>query len=170
MPAPVRVVLNEAEEQTLSEVRLATTVPQRTRDRAHMVRLNAQGWNAPAIAKIFECCEHTVRATLRRWQSCGLAGLWDAPGRGDKPRWQVADLEYLEQALEQEQRTYNSQQLSEKLAQDRQVQLSADRIRRLLKKTSVVKLAGAKLQNELSCKQDTLRLYPDGKNPQSTCC
>ena len=95
--------------------------------------LNAQGWNAPAIAKIFECCEHTVRATLRRWQSCGLAGLWDAPGRGDKPRWQVADLEYLEQALEQEQRTYNSQQLSEKLAQDRQVQLSADRIRRLFK-------------------------------------
>ena len=99
-----------------------------------MVRLNAQGWNAPAIAKMFECCEHTVRATLRRWQSYGLAGLWDAPGRGDKPRWQVADLEYLEQALEQEPRTYNSQQLSEKLAQDRQVQLSADRIRRLLKK------------------------------------
>jgi transposase len=99
-----------------------------------MVRLNAQGWNAPAIAEIFECCEHTVRATLRHWQTLGLGGLWDAPGRGDKPWWQVADLEYLEQALEQEPRTYNSQQLSEKLAQERQVQLSADRIRRLLKK------------------------------------
>lgn len=134
MPAPVRVILNEEENRTLSELRLASTVPQRTRDRAHMVRLNAQGWNAPVLADIFECCEHTVRATLRRWQRLGLGGLWDAPGRGDKPKWQEADLEYLEQCLEQEPRTYNSQQLAQKLTEQRQVTLSADRIRRLLKK------------------------------------
>jgi transposase len=47
-----------------------------------MIRLNAQGWNAPAIAEIFECCEHTVRATLKRWQDNGVNGLWDAYGRG----------------------------------------------------------------------------------------
>lgn len=134
MPVAIRVVLNDEEDRTLSELRLATHVPQRTRDRAHIVRLNAQSWNAPAIAEIFECCEHTVRATLRRWQQLGLGGLWDAPGRGDKPRWQVADLDYLEQCLEQEPRTYNSQQLAQKLEQERQVKLSADRIRRLLKK------------------------------------
>lgn len=134
MPAPVRVVLNEEEDRTLSELRLATTVPQRTRDRAHMVRLNAQGWNAPALADIFECCEHTVRATLKRWRTLGLGGLWDAPGRGDKPKWQEADLEYLEQCIEQHPRTYNTQQLAQKLTQQRQVTLSADRIRRLLKK------------------------------------
>lgn len=134
MPVAIRVVLNDEEDRTLSELRVATHVPQRTRDRAHIVRLNAQGWKAPAIAEIFECCEHTVRATLRRWQQLGLGGLWDAPGRGDKPRWQVADLDYLEQCLEQEPRTYNSQQLAQKLEQERQVKLSADRIRRLLKK------------------------------------
>ncbi|OLP19878.1 transposase, partial [Leptolyngbya sp. 'hensonii'] len=33
-----------------------------------MLRLNAQGWTAPAIAEVFECHEHTVRATIRRWQ------------------------------------------------------------------------------------------------------
>lgn len=98
---------------------------QLTRERAHMVRLNAQGWNAPVIAEMFECCEHSVRATLRRWQQLGLGGLWDAPGRGDKPRWQAADLDYLEQCLEQEARTYNSQQLAQKLEQERQVKLSA---------------------------------------------
>ena len=138
MPAPVRVVLTEAEDRTLYEVRLAVRVPQRTRDRAHMVRLNAQGWNAPALADIFECCEHTVRSTLRRWQTLGLGGLWDSPGRGDKPRWQEADLNYLEQCLEQEPGTYNSQQLAQKLQQQRQVTLSADRIRRLLKKRGSV--------------------------------
>ncbi len=138
MPAPVRVILNEEEERTLRELRLATTVSQRTRDRAHMVRLNAQGWNAPALAEIFECCEHTVRATLKRWQTLGLGGLWDAPGRGDKPRWQQEDLEYLEQCLEQQPRTYNSGQLAQKLSEQRQVTLSADRIRRLLKKRASV--------------------------------
>ena len=36
--------------------------------------------------------------------------------------------------IEQEQRTYNSRQLAEKLKQDRGVKLSPDRIRKLLKK------------------------------------
>lgn len=137
MPAPVRVILNEKEDQTLKELRLAMTVPQRTRDRAHMVRLNAQGWNAPALAEMFECCQHTVRATLKRWQTLGLGGLWDAPGRGNKPRWQEEDLQYLEQCIEQETRTYNSQQLAQKLSEQRQVKLSADRVRRLLKKRAI---------------------------------
>jgi transposase len=134
MPAAIRVVLHPEEERTLSELRRASGVSQRTRDRAHMVRLNAQGWNVSELAQMFECCEHTVRATLKRWRTDGLGGLWDAPGRGDKPRWQAADLEYLEQCLEQEPRTYNSQQLAQKLREQRQVQLSADRVRRLLKK------------------------------------
>ncbi|WP_421657756.1 hypothetical protein [Leptothermofonsia sp. ETS-13] len=69
MPAPVRVALNAEKDRTSSELRVASTVCQRTRDCAHMVRLNAQEWNAPALADIFEYCEHTVRAILRRWQT-----------------------------------------------------------------------------------------------------
>ena len=69
MPAPIRIVLTSAQETTLSEMREAKNCPQRTRDRAHMVRMNAQGWNVPEIAKIFKCHEHTVRTTLRRWQA-----------------------------------------------------------------------------------------------------
>lgn len=134
MPAPLRVVLTLEEDRTLTELRSATTVTQRVRDRAHIIRLNAQGWNAPAIAKIFECQHHTVRATLRRWQHKGLGGLWDKPGRGTKAKWQEADMVYLEQCLEQRQRTYNSQQLAQMLEQERQVQLSADRIRRIIRK------------------------------------
>ena len=109
----------------------------RTRDRAHILRLNAQGWTAPAIGKIFECQEHTVRETIRRWQQLALGGLWDASGRGAKAKWLEADMVYLEQCLEQEPRTYNSQQLSHKLEQERQVNLSADRIRRILQKRAI---------------------------------
>jgi len=43
-------------------------------------------------------------------------------------------MKYLEQCLEQDQRTYNSAQLAAKLEQERQVSLSADRIRRILQK------------------------------------
>ena len=54
MPAPMRIVLTESEDRTLLELRVATSVPQLPRDRAHMLRLNAQGWNTPAIAEIEE--------------------------------------------------------------------------------------------------------------------
>lgn len=105
MPAPLRIGLTLEEDRTLSELRVAKTVSQRTRDRAHMLRLNAQGWNAPAIAEIFECQEHTVRESIRRWQQPGLGGLWDASGRGVKAKWQAGDMAYLEQCLKQQPRT-----------------------------------------------------------------
>lgn len=134
MPAAIQIVLTQEEDRTLSELRVAPKVPPRTRDRAHMLRLNAKGWTVSGIAKIFECHEHTVRATIRRWQNQGLGGLWEAPGRGAKRKWQEADLQYLQQCLEQEPRTYNSSQLAQKLEQERLVSLSPDRVRRILKK------------------------------------
>jgi len=134
MPAPIRIVLTKEEDRTLLELRIANKVPQRTRDRAHMLRLNAQGWNAPAIAEIFGCHEHTVRATIRRWQAGGLGGLWEALGRGAKRKWLETDLQYLEQCLELDGRTYNSIQLAQKLSQERQVKLSPDRLRHFLQK------------------------------------
>jgi transposase len=134
MPAPLRIVQTEAEEEMLSELRVAMTVPRRTRDRAHMLRLNAQGWNVPAIAKMFECHEHTVRATIRRWEFGGLSGLWEAPGRGAKRRWTEADIEYIEHHLREKDRTYNSVQLSRILREERSVHISSDRLREILKK------------------------------------
>jgi transposase len=99
------------------------------------LRLPCQGMNVPAIAEVFQCHQQTVRATLKRWQQHGLGGLWEAPGRGAKAKWQPADLDYLTDCLAQEQRTYNSAQLAQKLKQERLVDLSSDRLRRLLKKT-----------------------------------
>lgn len=109
-------------------------MPYQVRDRAHMVLMSAEGWNAPALAKAFSCHEHTVRTTIKNWNASGLCGLWDKEGRGRKPKWQPSDMDYLIECLNEEERTYNSSQLAVKLWEARQVQLSADRIRRLLKK------------------------------------
>jgi transposase len=155
MPAPLRITLTEADENMLSELRVATTVPQRTRDRAHILRLNAQGWNVPAIAQMFECHEHTVRATIRRWQADGLSGLWEAPGRGAKRRWIDADIDYIETLLKEKTRTYNSVQLSRILREERSVHISSDRLREILKK---------KLSMEKNPAQPSPKARPDKKS------
>ena len=61
-------------------------------------------------------------------------GLWEAPGRGRPQRWSEDDLEVIETCLEEEPRTYTTQQLVNHLYEQRQVKLSADRLNRILKK------------------------------------
>ena len=134
MPAPLQIELTQTEREMLEDLRVASSVVQRTKDRAHMLLLSAQGWRVQLIAECFGCHDNTVRQTLKRWETSGLMGLWDAPGQGVKPKWTEADLEFLEQRLREDERTYNSAQLSRLLEQERQVSLSRDRIRRLLKK------------------------------------
>lgn len=134
MGARLRIFLTPEEDQTLFELRTATTVPQRVKDRAEVLRLNARGWYVEKIAAYFNWNRQTVRETIHRWQTKGLGGLWEAEGRGGKPRWQAADIEHLEACLKQETRTYNSRQLANKLAEERQVKLSPDYLRRVLKK------------------------------------
>ena len=134
MPAPLKVKLSVVADQQLLQMKQTLLIPQRVRERAEMVRLNGYGWSVDQIANYMRKSPHTVRASLHRFIEKGIEGLWEAEGRGRKPKWKQADIEYLEQCLSQEQCTYNSQQLSQKLATERGVELSADRVRKLLKK------------------------------------
>lgn len=130
----LRVFLSAAEDQMLLEMRRAEKVPQRVKDRATIIRMNARGDYVETIAAYFNCHVKTVRNTLNRWIVGGVEGLREAPGRGKKAQWQEADLVYLEKALVEDERTYNSAQLSKKLEQERQISLSPGHLRRVLKK------------------------------------
>jgi len=55
MPAPLKITLTQEEDETLKELFQARCVPKSTSERARMLRLNAQGWKVPEIAKIVEC-------------------------------------------------------------------------------------------------------------------
>ncbi|WP_392533996.1 transposase [Nostoc sp. C117] len=134
MGCRLKIFLTEEQKLTLEELRKAKDAPQRTKDRAQVLLLNARGLKNEQIAKGLNWAISTVRQTLHRWEKMGLAGLWDAPGRGGKPRYSESDLVYLENCLAQEPQTYNSKELAEKLASERQINLSADRLRRVLKK------------------------------------
>ena len=54
--------------------------------------------------------------------------------RGRRRRGQEADMAYLEQVLREDERTYTSPQLAERLEQERHIHLNPDYLRQVLKK------------------------------------
>ena len=134
MPSPLKIHLKPSEEQDLLELITNPKIPQRTRERVEALRLSARGWKVSEIANHLNCAANTVRQTIYRWLSRGVEGLFDAPRTGRKPVWQDEDIKYLEDCLEKEERTYNSRQLVEKLKKERAIEISRDRLRKILKK------------------------------------
>ncbi len=137
MPAALHVKLTPEEDTTLRELSLATTVPRRTRQRAMAVRLNSGGWRVGQIAQHLQMHEHSVRRAIRQWQSVGLYGLWEKRRPGRERQWQAEDVQAVEQWL-QEERSYTSAQLCQKLAKERDVHLSQRTMSRLLQKRGSV--------------------------------
>jgi transposase len=133
MGARLRVFLTQKQDKTLLELRTAD-LPQKLKDRDLVIRLNAHGWYVEKIAAHFNWTPQTVREVLHKWQKLGMVGLWELPGRGGKPKWKEEDIEFLEECLKNEPRTYNSVQLAQKLEKERSIKLSPDRLRRILKK------------------------------------
>lgn len=135
MGARLRVFLTREQDRSLLKLRTAD-VPQKVKDRAEVIRLNAHGWYVEKIAVHFNWTPQTVREVLHKWHNLGLEGLWELPGRGVKPKLTEVDIVFLEECLKKEPRTYNSRQLTEKLESDRNVKLSPDRLRRVLAKSA----------------------------------
>jgi transposase len=97
------------------------------------LRLNSRGWTAKAIASYLKCASSTVRQAIHRWEAQGLAGLWEAQGRGRKVTWKNEDWQAILTWLSEE-RSYSARQLSQKLVAERQVRLGAEQVRRILLK------------------------------------
>jgi transposase len=133
MGARLRVFLTGEQDKILLNLRTADA-PQKVKDRAEIIRLNAHGWYVEKIAAHFNWTPQTVREVLHKWEKVGIQGLWDKSGRGGKTKYTEEDIVFLEECLKKEPRTYNSLQLTQKLLSDRQIKLSPDRLRRVLKK------------------------------------
>jgi len=134
MGARIRVFLTAEEDRTLRELRKAKDVPQRVKDRAQVVRMNARGDYIETIAAYFNWTKETVRRTLKRWEGGGLGGLWEAQGRGRPRRWTEEDMTHLDEIIRNDEKTHTSQQLAGELSKNRKVNLSAGYLRNLLKK------------------------------------
>lgn len=129
MPAPLRIKLNAAEDETLKALSYADSVPRRTKARATALRMNAQGGNVPDIAEHLGWSQQSMRQAIERWNNNGLMGFWDAPRSGRKRRWQEEDWQAVG-----EPRRYSARQLSQKLFETRQVKRGQEQVRRILQK------------------------------------
>ncbi|MGH2414583.1 MAG: IS630 family transposase [Microcystaceae cyanobacterium] len=170
MPVFLRIRLTEAEIKELFKLKNLPNTPLRTQMRIETLMLSEQGLSVKQIANYINQNETTIRRTIRRWLDQDKEGLFDQPRPGRPQKWKEEDIEYLETCLEQEERTYNSQQLSQKLKEDRQIKLSFQRIRKILKKKgwkwkrTKTSLKGKQRKEEnLSKKGDleTLKLYQE---------
>jgi transposase len=130
---PLRVYLTEEEDALLLEM-TSSNHPPRVRQRAQALRLSYQGWNVPRIAAYLKCAASTVRQTFRRWWDGKFEGLEEEEGRGSKRRWTDEDIDFLLQRVAEENCTFTAAQLVRLLAETRGVELSADRLSRILKK------------------------------------
>jgi hypothetical protein len=71
MGARIRVLLNPEEDRTLFELRTATTVTQRIKDRAEALRLSAHGWYA-----LEDCCLPQLGSPNCTRDDSSLEHLW----------------------------------------------------------------------------------------------
>lgn len=133
MPAPLKIQLDYEQDRTLRELSSAKGIARRVKERAMALRLSAQGWNVAKIAQYLDWAEQTVRETIHRWQQGGLGGLWEASGRGSKASWQEADWQAIQQWMV-ENRRYSARQISQRLADQRNIKLGEEQVRRILKK------------------------------------
>lgn len=53
-----------------------------TRNRAHSILLSYRGHSVPNICAIYHVCRQTVSTLFYKWETQGLCGLIDKPGRG----------------------------------------------------------------------------------------
>ena len=75
MPATLRIHLTPEEDARLRELETNPVVPFKVRRRAQAVRLAAQGWTAPRIARHLGLDRTTLHRDLRRWPERGIEGL-----------------------------------------------------------------------------------------------
>jgi hypothetical protein len=77
MGARLRIFLTQKQDKILLNLRTAK-VPQKVKDRALVIRLNAHGWYVEKIAAHFNGASQTVRAVLHKWEKFGMESLWEA--------------------------------------------------------------------------------------------
>ncbi len=134
MPLSLRVRLTDEEKDELMALKNERGIFARTRKKIEIIFLSDRGLKVKEIADYTREKEDAIRRILRRWIEKEKESLIDKHRAGRPRKWQEEDVEYLEKILEKEERTYNSKQLSRKLKEERQVELSAERIRKILKK------------------------------------
>lgn len=83
----LQVFLTAEEERTWRELRRATTVPQRVKDRAEVVRMNARGDYVETIAAYFDW--PCIVGRVAGWADCLKPRVEAANAVGKRVTWRI---------------------------------------------------------------------------------
>ena len=86
MAAPIFIQRTPDEDAQLQQLLNDPNTHPKVRQRALAVRLSAQDWSAPRIARFLGCHPDTVLNDLKRWQQRRYDGLADGKAHGAPPK------------------------------------------------------------------------------------
>lgn len=120
-----------------------------TRIRANAVLLNHEGQSIKMIASLHGVCRQTISIWLKSWESNGLCGLIDQPGRGRRKK---ITLELLPKVLDMIKESPRSlKHVLEQVEKELGVKISPSTLKRLCKKAQ---LSWKRIRKSLKGKRD----------------
>jgi len=105
------------------------------RQRAHCLILASQGVKIEELMNIFSVSYKTIYNWFNRWESEGMVGLYNKPGRGCKPTFNSQQKERIREWAQQQPRQLK--QVAQKLKEEWGITISTKTIKRILKTLSM---------------------------------
>ncbi len=102
------------------------------RQRAHLLILTSQGVKMEDLMKIFNISYKTIYNWMNRWESAGIVGVYNKPGRGRKRIFKPEqELKIREWALQEPRQLKKTLQ---KVKEEWDIEVSTETIKRILRK------------------------------------
>ena len=103
------------------------------RQRAHCLILALQGVKVEELMKIFQVSYKTIYNWFNRWESEGMVGLYNKPGRGCKPTFNSNQKNRIREWTQQQPQL---KQVVQKIKEEWGITISTKTIKRILKALS----------------------------------
>jgi transposase len=132
-----RTTVTDEQRRELRECTREVGLAPSTRDRLEMVRLSDAGWSVPRIARHLGQHEQTVRTWIKAFLDGGFAALPNKPRGGKESALTAPMLESVRAEVAAGTRTWTAAQLADWIAEHHGVRLSADRLRRHLRRARI---------------------------------
>ena len=101
------------------------------RQRAHCIKLSFQGYQISELIQIFKVSRNTIYNWFNNWDCSSLAGLYNNPGRGRKPLFNINQEKLIKEWVKETPK--NLEKVQDKIKKEWGVSSSKDTIKRVLK-------------------------------------
>lgn len=108
---------------------------EQVRQRAHCLILASEGVKVKELIKIFQVSYRTIYNWFERWESEGIIGIYNKPGRGCKAKFSAAQKEQIKEWTKQEPRQLK--QVAQKVKKEWNIETSTKTIKRVIKMLSM---------------------------------